>query len=199
MLSHRLKGFCFLMVCIFFYGCASKGIHVRSYVEAKPRVDQNLNGNAGFVDGQPQPTPPVKPTRQVIVVEVTKETKEEMDNAAPVPNKPVERPVVSGLSPAMDTPDTAAEEPDTDNVVSTTANAPSPGMQPNDNQMRTAPAVAATGYTEYKVEKDDTLQKISKKFYDSYSKWIKIYEANKDVIKNPDRIKPGITIKIPNL
>ena len=41
------------------------------------------------------------------------------------------------------------------------------------------------------------VQKISKKFYDSYSAWPQIYEINKDVIGNPDRIKPGIVIQIP--
>ena len=50
---------------------------------------------------------------------------------------------------------------------------------------------------QYTVEKDDTLQKISQKFYNSYSKWTRIYEANKSVIKNPDRISPGTVIQIP--
>ena len=54
-----------------------------------------------------------------------------------------------------------------------------------------------SSYTDYTVEKDDTLQKISKKFYNSYSKWPKIYEANKELIPNPDHIKPGIVIRIP--
>ncbi|MBF0595345.1 MAG: LysM peptidoglycan-binding domain-containing protein, partial [Candidatus Omnitrophica bacterium] len=57
--------------------------------------------------------------------------------------------------------------------------------------------IAADKPVEYKVEKDDTLQKISKKVYGSYSKWTKIYDANKDVIKDPNRLKPGITLKIP--
>jgi len=58
-------------------------------------------------------------------------------------------------------------------------------------------AKSAAGFVEYTVEKDDTLQKISKKFYDSYSKWPRIYEANKAVIPNPDKIQPGIVIQIP--
>ena len=49
----------------------------------------------------------------------------------------------------------------------------------------------------YTIQEDDTLQKISKKFYDAYSKWPKIYEANKDKLKSPEFIKPGITIRIP--
>ena len=54
-----------------------------------------------------------------------------------------------------------------------------------------------TRFTQYTVEKDDTLQKIAKKFYDSYSKWTRIYEANKSVIPNPDRIKSGTVLQIP--
>ncbi len=55
----------------------------------------------------------------------------------------------------------------------------------------------AGGFTSYTVEKDDTLQKISHKFYNSYGKWTRIYEANKPVIPNPDRIKPGTVLQIP--
>lgn len=50
---------------------------------------------------------------------------------------------------------------------------------------------------QYTVEKDDTLQKISQKFYNSYGKWTRIYEANKSAIPNPDRIKPGTVLQIP--
>lgn len=60
-------------------------------------------------------------------------------------------------------------------------------------------AVASAAPQDYVVEKDDTLQKISKKVYGSYSKWTKIYEANRDVIKDPNFLKAGITLKIPAL
>ena len=52
-------------------------------------------------------------------------------------------------------------------------------------------------FVEYKIEEGDTLQKISKKFYDTYRRWNEIYEANKDVLSSPDRIKPGKVIRIP--
>ncbi len=50
---------------------------------------------------------------------------------------------------------------------------------------------------EYTVGPNDTLQKISQKFYGSMHKWSKIYEANKDQLKGPDKIKPGQVLKIP--
>ena len=49
----------------------------------------------------------------------------------------------------------------------------------------------------YTVQKGDTLQKISKKFYGTTKEWTKIYEANKDIIKGPNKIYPGQAINIP--
>ncbi|MBI5415518.1 MAG: LysM peptidoglycan-binding domain-containing protein [Candidatus Omnitrophica bacterium] len=56
---------------------------------------------------------------------------------------------------------------------------------------------AVARFVEYTVEKDDTLQKIAKKFYDSYNKWPRISEANKSVLPNPDRLRPGMVLQIP--
>jgi len=57
----------------------------------------------------------------------------------------------------------------------------------------------AEEYVEYKVEKTDTLQKISQKFYGTTRKWKKIYDYNADTLKSPDKLYPGRTIKIPTL
>jgi LysM repeat protein len=54
-----------------------------------------------------------------------------------------------------------------------------------------------TVFEEYKVQQNDTLQKISQKFYNSINKWSRIYDANRDVLKSPDSIYPGQTLKIP--
>ncbi len=54
-----------------------------------------------------------------------------------------------------------------------------------------------TTYQKYTVEKNDTLQKISQKFYGTTKKWLKIYEANKDTLKTPDRVYPGQVLNIP--
>lgn len=57
----------------------------------------------------------------------------------------------------------------------------------------TAPRAGRT----YTVVKGDSLSKIAKQFYGNATEWKRIYEANKDVIKNPDLIYPGQTFKIP--
>ncbi len=49
----------------------------------------------------------------------------------------------------------------------------------------------------YTVVKGDSLSKIAKQFYGSAGQWKRIYEANKDAIKNPDLIYPGQTFTIP--
>ena len=54
-----------------------------------------------------------------------------------------------------------------------------------------------SGGRTYTVVKGDSLSKIAKQFYGNASQWKRIYEANKDVIKNPDLIYPGQTFTIP--
>ena len=49
----------------------------------------------------------------------------------------------------------------------------------------------------YEVVGGDSLSKIAKKKYGNANLWKRIYEANKDVIKNPDLIQIGWKLKIP--
>ena len=49
----------------------------------------------------------------------------------------------------------------------------------------------------YTVVKGDSLSKIAKREYGDVREWKKIYEANKDVIDNPDLIEPGQDLIIP--
>ena len=49
----------------------------------------------------------------------------------------------------------------------------------------------------YVVQKGDTLQKISEKFFGTTKKWKDIYEANRKVLKSPDRIRAGQKLVIP--
>ena len=55
----------------------------------------------------------------------------------------------------------------------------------------------AYGY--YVVKSGDSLSKIAKDVYDDGKKYMKIYEANKATIgDNPDKIKPGQKLLLPN-
>lgn len=55
------------------------------------------------------------------------------------------------------------------------------------------------GGTSYTIEKGDTLSKIARDHYGKASAWHQIFEANRDVIDDPDRIFPGQVIKLPAL
>ena len=50
----------------------------------------------------------------------------------------------------------------------------------------------------YQVVAGDNLSKIAKKFYGDANKYMKIFEANKDQLSDPDKIKVGQTLKIPS-
>jgi nucleoid-associated protein YgaU len=50
----------------------------------------------------------------------------------------------------------------------------------------------------YTVVAGDSLSKIAKHFYSDANKYMKIFEANKDQLADPDKIKPGQTLRIPD-
>lgn len=49
----------------------------------------------------------------------------------------------------------------------------------------------------YVVEKGDSLSKIAKRLYGNADEWRRIYEANRETIKDPDLIYPGQTLRLP--
>lgn len=49
----------------------------------------------------------------------------------------------------------------------------------------------------YTVKAGDTLSKISKEVYGSPNQYMKIFEANKDQLSDPDKIQVGQELKIP--
>ncbi len=49
----------------------------------------------------------------------------------------------------------------------------------------------------YTVQAGDTLSQISKRFYGNANEYMKIFEANRDRLQNPDRIQAGQQLVIP--
>lgn len=49
----------------------------------------------------------------------------------------------------------------------------------------------------YTVQSGDTLSKIAREYYGDASKYPLIFEANKPMLTNPDRIYPGQVLRIP--
>jgi len=49
----------------------------------------------------------------------------------------------------------------------------------------------------YTVHKGDTLSAIAKQYYGDGNAYMKIYNANRDILKDPDKIFPGQVLRIP--
>jgi nucleoid-associated protein YgaU len=49
----------------------------------------------------------------------------------------------------------------------------------------------------YTVASGDSLSKISKQFYGDANQYMKIFEANRDVLSDPDKIAVGQVLKVP--
>lgn len=60
-----------------------------------------------------------------------------------------------------------------------------------------APAPAAAKEQTYTVQSGDTLSHIAKRFYGNANLYMKIFNANKDQLKDPDHIKIGQILKVP--
>jgi nucleoid-associated protein YgaU len=50
----------------------------------------------------------------------------------------------------------------------------------------------------YTVVAGDNLSKIAKRFYGNANAWKSIFDANRDQLSDPDRIRPGQILKIPS-
>jgi hypothetical protein len=78
---------------------------------------------------------------------------------------------------------------------------PQPASQNAAQQAGTAAAGGAGnlggGVQTYTVKAGDSLSKISQQFYGNGHDYMKIFEANRDQLKDPDSIRPGQTLTIP--
>jgi LysM repeat protein len=153
---------------IFLSGCLT-----RTYTITTPRVDTEVRGNRGYLSGTP-PETSVSPSR---LGDVRKTSVLEVELGAHrrkiIPRK-------------TENAATVIEEP----------------AAPVEVSEETAPQasdeiVEEKVYEEYIVEKGDTLQKISQKFYGTTRKWQMLYDENKDVLKGPDKVYPGMKIRVP--
>jgi len=60
-----------------------------------------------------------------------------------------------------------------------------------------AAGAGAAGGRTYTVKSGDTLSAIAKEHLGSANDYMKIFEANKDQLSDPDKIKPGQVLRIP--
>ncbi|HWL70161.1 MAG TPA: peptidoglycan-binding protein LysM [Geminicoccus sp.] len=71
------------------------------------------------------------------------------------------------------------------------------GVAKVEDQIAPAAAAPADSASFYTVKKGDTLSAIAKAQYGDASKYPVIFEANKPMLKHPDKIYPGQVLRIP--
>ncbi len=105
----------------------------------------------------------------------------------------------------MDTPPSkpGATDPYADPYASGQPARPSDAAmaKPRDPGMVEASPPKATGTVgqqrTHTVQAGDTLYKLARQYYSDQSQWKKIYEANRNVIRDKDRLEPGMRLVIP--
>lgn len=181
---------------LFVFSALLSGCVTRRYVAERPRQDMSVEGNRGYLSGTPssytesadllQRRERLGDTRQIHVLEIdipaTQGTEGETgsgvctDFSAPV-SRSGSGDTVLFQEPVSYEQESLPKSADTKDKIQT----------------------VTTSYSKYTVQKNDTLQKISSKFYGTTSKWTKLFKENKDIIKSPDKLRAGMVIKIPLL
>jgi len=157
------------------------GCVVRTYEMTRDRVDQDLDtGNRGYLEGRQtnEEAGDRKETRTTKIVEV--------EFHSPIKFERRPKQVITEETSA------ATREPSAEwgNRGYITESYTPPIIE------RAAP-MGEEVLEKYTVKNGDTLEKISKKFYGTTKGWRKIYQANADTLKGPDRIYPGQIINVP--
>jgi uncharacterized protein YidB (DUF937 family) len=76
------------------------------------------------------------------------------------------------------------------------AQSPPPPVSVAPSASTSATATPSPGQT-YTVVSGDTLSGIAKRFYNDANQWPRIFDANRNILSNPDRIVPGQNLRIP--
>ena len=144
------------------------GCRTATKVTEVPRVDLDLGGgNRGYLIGTPPEAAALKTTRTMVQTDVE----------IPTFYKPTQ-----GTAP---TSSEALAQPEPESAA--------PGTHASGEQK------AAVRYDTYVVQKGDSLSTIAAKpeIYGHGSRWRRIYDANRNKLKSPDRVRAGMTLKIP--
>jgi nucleoid-associated protein YgaU len=157
------------IIFVFLLGCL-----VRTHKVTRERVDQEIVGNRGYLQGSPkQQVLEKKPTRTIQQVEIELHPLIKFEKLSPQKKTTLrteDKELWGNLGYIVKKPVISEEKPHVSFNVS---------------------------IEKYTVQKGDTLEKISQRFYGSRRFWYRIYELNKDIIKDPNRIYPGQIINIP--
>lgn len=172
-----------LLAAGLFLAALSGCVETRSYTIMKERQDQSLAGNRGYIQGNVPAGVSTEKERRVYrehkVLEVEVFTPSEMKKAKAKRNIPAPVTAPSAVEPMPED------------------KSPAEGVFTERDIPRELEETEEITYDIYVVKKGDTLEKISKEVYGDLKQWKKIYDANKEQLKTPDRIYAGQKLKIP--
>jgi len=72
-----------------------------------------------------------------------------------------------------------------------------PGVGQVDDQLTVSTPSATSAATLYTVKRGDTLTAIAKRYYKDTAKYPRIFEANRPMLGDPNKIYPGQVLRIP--
>jgi len=178
------------LILVLVGGMFLSGCLVRSYTVYKPRRPLNVSGNRGYLAGGPvqeeeRVTTELGDKRPVTIVELEfgshseRAKRGEIEESALVESRSSSR-RRRGDDIDEEILDVRKIRREVRSVERTT-----------DSRSNSKDTIV------YTVLQNDTLQKISQKFYGTTKKWKYLYEVNTDVMKNPDTLFPGMKLKVP--
>jgi nucleoid-associated protein YgaU len=71
------------------------------------------------------------------------------------------------------------------------------GSTPDFSNVQSGSSSTASASKTYVVVSGDSLSKIAQREYGRADQWSRIYEANRDILNDPDKIFPGQKLRIP--
>ncbi len=196
------------LVGLLVLGLALSGCVVKVYQKEMPRKDIVVEGNQGYLVGAPpkQGYTVEKKTRKILVTEIELVNPKELDIRYLGEKKAGEgeENVDQESEKEMNYGYIYRKEPIEEEFVEEGGVEEVPVVEeeevvPSEEAEEEEEVKGKEEYVIYKVQKGDTLQKISYKFYGKYSLWPKIFEANKDKLENPNSIYVGQELRIPVL
>jgi len=198
----------FMICCLLLAMFLVSGCVVRTYTTEMERVDQEIYGNRGVIMGTPpvvEDTTQAKKTRTIYNVEVEVPS---IYRAPAERNKDKDlygnRGYIQGnMAPEKEVyvSESGKERVSTGRLGNKSGSGRMPQIVYSEPSSDTGTENLSSSGAKHKefyvVQKGDTLQKISEKLYGTTRKWQSLYNANKHMLKSPDRIRSGQKLLIP--
>jgi len=172
----------------------------RVHVVRRERLDQSLTGNRGVLFGNVPTTSSTAPKTREYVEWSIEIPSYKLDRAerAKAKERTVDKTVSGNRGYVEGRTNESVPPPPVRQAITPPPKQEKSFFEKPFFQREEKAAPSAPTHTDYTVQKGDTLGKISMKIYGTSRKWKEIFEANRDRLQNPDRLKVGQVLRIPS-